>query len=109
RLGNILSSRDWGHARDYVQAMWLMLQQEKPKDYVVATGETHTVKEFLYKCFDKIGVDRKAAESLFVIDKDLYRPSEVDYLCGDSSLAQRELGWKPKTSFDKLIDEMLYE
>jgi GDPmannose 4,6-dehydratase len=104
-LGNLDAIRDWGFAGDYVEAMWLMLQQDKPDDYVIATGETHTVKEFLEITFEKAQLDWKKYVD---IDTRLYRPHEVPFLQGDSSKAQKILGWKPKTSFDNLVD-MMYQ
>lgn len=105
KLGNIKAYRDWGHARDYVEAMWLMLQQETPDDYVVATGETHSVEEFLTIAFTKAGVDNWS--DFIEIDPQLYRPAEVDYLCGDPTKAKEKLGWRPKTTFEQLVSEML--
>jgi GDPmannose 4,6-dehydratase len=103
-LGNLEAKRDWGFAGDYVEAMWLMLQQDKPDDYVVATGETHSVREFAEKVFSRLGLDwQKHVE----IDKRYFRPSEVDVLLGDSSKAMRILKWQPKVSFEGLIDLML--
>lgn len=103
-LGNLEAKRDWGFAGDYVEAMWLMLQQEKPDDYVIATGETHSVREFAEKVFAKLGLDyQKHVE----VDSRYFRPTEVDVLLGDSTKAQKTLGWKPKVSFDKLIDMMI--
>ena len=105
KLGNIFAKRDWGYAKDYVEAMWLMLQQDAPKDYVIATGETHTVKEFAEKAFSKLDLD---FEKYLKIDKSLYRPTEVNILIGDPTLAAEELGWNPtKTSFDDLISMMI--
>ncbi len=103
-LGNLKAKRDWGYAKDYVEAMWLMLQQQNPDDYVIATGETHSVKEFLQKAFDMAGLDY---QNYVVIDKRYYRPTEVDILQGDYSKAKQKLGWKPKTSFEELIRIML--
>lgn len=103
-LGNLEAKRDWGFAGDYVEAMWLMLQQEKPDDYVVATGETHSVREFAEKVFAKLGLDY---EKYVEVDSRYFRPTEVDVLLGDSSRAQKILGWKPKVDFDKLIDMMI--
>lgn len=105
RLGNLKASRDWGHARDYVRAMHLMLQQDQPDDYVIATGETHTVEEFVRVAFALVGAD---PERHVVIDPALYRPSEVPYLRGDSSNARRVLGWEPSCSFSQLVREMVY-
>lgn len=104
-LGNLEAKRDWGFAGDYVEAMWLMLQQPKGDDYVVSTGETHTVEEFLQVVFDYAGLD---VNKHLKIDTRLFRPHEVPILLGDSSKAQRILGWKPKTTF-KSLAEMMYE
>jgi GDPmannose 4,6-dehydratase len=104
-LGNLDAKRDWGFAGDYVEAMWLMLQQPKGDDYVVATGETHTVSEFLQVVFDYAGLD---VNKHVKIDSRLYRPHEVPILLGDSSKAERILGWKPKTTFRGLA-EMMYD
>lgn len=104
KLGNIQAKRDWGHARDYVRAMWLMLQQEKPDDYVVATGECHTVEDFLEKSFSLLELDyRKYLD----IDTAFYRPSEVMVLMGNYSKAERVLGWRPTITFEELIREMV--
>jgi GDPmannose 4,6-dehydratase len=104
-LGNLYAERDWGHARDYVYAMWLMLQQEESDDYVVCTGETHTVEEFLVEAFRCINIwDYKEYVG---IDEDLIRPAEVDYLRGDCSKARDVLGWKPKISFEQLVEIMV--
>lgn len=105
KLGNLNAYRDWGFAGDYVEAMWLMLQQDKPDDYVIATGETHTVREFVEAVFDLAELDYK---KYVQIDPRLYRPHEVPHLLGDSSKAQRVLGWKPKHSFTDLV-KMMYE
>lgn len=105
-LGNLDAKRDWGYAGDYVEAMWLMLQQDKPEDYVIATGENHSIQEFVELAFAEVGV----------IDFEKYvvsnhpkhmRPAEVDYLIGDASKAEKELGWKPKTSFKELVSMMV--
>ncbi|WP_036290130.1 GDP-mannose 4,6-dehydratase [Methylosinus sp. PW1] len=104
RLGNIDAKRDWGHARDYVRAMWLMLQQEMPDDYVVATGVTTTVRDMCRIAFAHAGLDMEAH---VVIDPKFYRPAEVDILLGDSSKARKALGWAPETSLDALIREMV--
>jgi GDPmannose 4,6-dehydratase len=104
RLGNLDAKRDWGYAGDYVEAMWLMLQQDEPDDYVVATGETHSVREFCELAFDRVGLDW---EKYVVIDEKFFRPAEVDLLVGDSSKARRVLGWEPKTSFDGLVHLMV--
>lgn len=104
KLGNIESKRDWGHAKEYVEAMWLMLQQDQPDDYVIATGETHSVREFLELAFKIVGLDYKA----FVkTDPELIRPAEVDILIGDASKAKKKLNWKHKISFPDLVKEMV--
>jgi GDPmannose 4,6-dehydratase len=104
RLGNLDAKRDWGHAADYVQAMHLMLQQPSADDYVVATGETHTVREFCERAFARAGLDY---QEFVKIDQQFVRPAEVDLLIGDSAKARRELGWKPRRSFAELVDEMV--
>lgn len=103
-LGNLEAKRDWGYAKDYVEAMWLMLQQEKAEDYVIATGETHSVREFLDEAFGLVGLDWK---KYVEIDPKYYRPAEVDLLLGDSTKAREKLGWKPKTTFKELVKIML--
>lgn len=103
-LGNLDAQRDWGHAADYVDAMWRMLQAEAPKDYVISTGETHSVREFCEIAFAAVDLDW---EQYVVIDPKFYRPAEVDLLIGDSSLATAELGWKPTISFEALVHEMV--
>jgi GDPmannose 4,6-dehydratase len=103
-LGNLDAKRDWGFAGDYVEAMWLMLQQQKPDDYVVSTDETHTVREFCEKVFAALDLDCYAH---IVIDPQLYRPAEVDLLLGDSSKARNTLGWHPKITFDQLVQMMV--
>lgn len=103
-LGNLEAKRDWGYAKDYVEAMWLMLQQEKAEDYVIATGETHSVREFLDEAFGLVGLDWK---NHVEIDERYYRPAEVDLLLGDSSKAKEKLGWKPKTTFKELVKIMV--
>ena len=103
-LGNLDAKRDWGFAGDYVEAMWLMLQQEKPDDLVIATGETHSVKEFVEKVFQKLNLDY---QKHVIIDPKYFRPTEVDVLLGDSSKAKNILGWKPRVGFDQLIDMMI--
>ncbi len=105
-LGNLDAKRDWGFAGDYVEAMWLMLQQEKPDDYVVATGETHSVREFAEKVFEKLDLDYKKYVD---VDRKYFRPSEVDVLLGDASKARKALGWTPKVGFEQLIDMMIEE
>ncbi len=101
RLGNLDAERDWGYARDYVEAMWLMLQQGRAEDYVIATGETHSVRECCEIAFDEAGLG--SYEQYVEIDPEFLRPAEVDHLIGDASKAERDLGWKPKTSFEELI------
>jgi GDPmannose 4,6-dehydratase len=103
-LGNLDAKRDWGFAGDYVKAMWLMLQQNKPDDYVIATGETHTVREFVELAFDHVGLDYK---KYVEVDNALFRPAEVNVLLGDASKAQTVLGWKPKVSFKDLVTMMV--
>jgi GDPmannose 4,6-dehydratase len=103
-LGNMDSKRDWGFAKDYVEAMWLMLQQDKPDDYVIATGESHSVKEWVKASFDCLGMDW---EKYVRIDQKFIRPAEVDLLIGDSSKAQKILGWKPKVNFEQLVKIMV--
>jgi GDPmannose 4,6-dehydratase len=104
RLGNLDALRDWGYAGDYVEAMWLMLQQDEPDDYVVATGETHSVREFCQLAFDRVGLDW---EKYVVIDEKFFRPAEVDLLVGDSSKARKVLGWEPRTPFNELVNLMV--
>jgi len=122
-LGNLDASRDWGYAKDYVEAMWLMLQQEKPDDYVIATGETHTVREFVELAFkeigieivwhgkelEEIGINKATGETCVAIDPKYFRPTEVDYLLGDATKAYKKLGWKPKTTFKELVSLMVKE
>lgn len=104
RLGNLEAKRDWGHAREYVKAMWIMLQQDVADDYVIATGETHSIREFLDIAFSHVGLDyREHVE----IDPILYRPSEVHLLQGDASKAKEKLGWKYHISFEQLVKEMV--
>ena len=104
RLGNINAKRDWGHSKDYVEAMWIMLQQDNPSDYVIGTGEEHSVEEFAKKAFTHLGLNYK---DHIVIDKKLMRPTEVDTLLADSSKAKKILKWKPKISFDELVTNMV--
>jgi GDPmannose 4,6-dehydratase len=120
-LGNIDSLRDWGHAKDYVYGMWLMLQQEKPEDYVLSTNEYHSVREFIEKAFalkgfdikwkgeglNEVGYDKITGRELIFISEKYYRPTEVDELLGNSSKAQKKLGWTNKYTFDELIKEMV--
>ena len=104
RLGNLDAKRDWGHARDYVRAMWLMLQQEKPDDYVIATGEQHSVREFVEAAFAHVSLNY---HDHVVIDPQLLRPADVETLLGNSALAKRRLGWSHRTSFSELVQEMV--
>jgi GDPmannose 4,6-dehydratase len=104
RLGNLDAQRDWGFAGDYVEAIWLMLQQDAPADYVIATGEPHSVREFAELAFGRVGLD---AGRYVVQDSRFFRPAEVDHLLGDSSKARAELGWEPKTSFRELVELMV--
>jgi GDPmannose 4,6-dehydratase len=103
-LGNMEAKRDWGFAGDYVEAMWRMLQQDKPDDYVIALGETHSVREFVEKVFQKLDMDY---HEYVEVDPRYFRPTEVDVLLGDSSKARKNLSWEPKVSFDNLIDMMV--
>lgn len=103
RLGNLDSSRDWGHARDYVRAMHMMLRQEQPRDFVIASGETHSVREFCERAFTAAGLDYR---DYVKVDERFVRPAEVAVLCGDASLARVELGWAPQVSFGDLVAEM---
>ncbi len=121
QLGNLDAKRDWGYAKEYVESMWLMLQQDKPDDYVIATGETKTVREFVelaFKCVDieinwegsglnEKGLCSKSGKEMVVINPRYYRPAEVELLHGDSTYAQKKLGWKPKTSLDELVKIMM--
>ena len=106
RLGNLNANRDWGHAREYVKAMWLMLQQDKPCDYVIATGESHSIKDFLDIAFSRVDLDYR---DYVMVDPQFVRPADVENLRGDSSKAQRELGWKYSLSFEDLVHEMVDE
>jgi len=120
-LGNLNARRDWGHAKDFVRAMYLMLQQKEAKDYVISTGEQRSVRDFCNHAFDalginlewqgegvnEIGIDASNNRTIIEIDRNYFRPSDVDSLRGDSSLARRELGWKPEISFDELVKEMV--
>jgi GDPmannose 4,6-dehydratase len=125
-LGNLDAKRDWGHARDYIEGMWLMLQQDEPDDYVLATGEAHSVREFVEKAFkiggitikwkgpagtvDEIGVDADNEDRVLVkVDPAYFRPTEVDLLLGDPTKANNKLGWVSSTPFDKLVEEMVKE
>lgn len=120
-LGNLNAKRDWGYAKDYVELMWLMLQQDKPDDYVVATGETHSVREFAELAFKHVGIelewegeginekgiDKKTGKVLVEVDPRYFRPAEVDLLIGDPSKAKKELGWEPKVTFEELVQIMV--
>ena len=120
-LGNLDARRDWGHARDYVEMMWLMLQQEEPEDYVIATGEQHSVREFVEaaatevgiaiawqgKGVDERGVDIATGRTIVAVDPRYFRPTEVDALLGEAAKAQRKLGWRPRTTFQELVREMM--
>jgi GDPmannose 4,6-dehydratase len=106
KLGNLDAQRDWGHAKDYVKAMHLMLQQDEADDYVVATGETHTVREFCERAFAEVGLDWR---EYVKIDEQFYRPAEVDLLVGDSTKARERLGWAPEYTFEALVKEMVRE
>ena len=103
-LGNLEAKRDWGFAGDYVRAMWLMLQQDKPEDYVIATGESYSVREFLEECFSYLDLSWQDYVS---IDQRYFRPSEVDYLQGDASRAREKLGWSPQVNFKELVKMMV--
>lgn len=121
QLGNLDAKRDWGHAKDYVEAMWLMLQQETPEDFVISTGETHSVREFVEKSFqivntdivwegtgtDEIGKDKKTGKVLVRVNPKYYRPSEVEFLLGDCTKAKTKLQWKRNYSFDEMVKEMM--
>ena len=105
KLGNLAAYRDWGHAKDYVRAMHLMLQAPEPSDYVIATGDTYSVQHFLDLACEMAGISDP--DSIYEIDPQFFRPCEVDYLCGDSSKARNELGWEQEYSFEKLVEDML--
>ena len=104
-LGNLDVKRDWGYAPDYIEAMWLMLQQDEPDDFVIATGDIHTLGDFLKYSFKHIGIDDW--EKYVGRDERYYRPADVFYLAGNSAKAETELGWKPKTSFEDMVDKMI--
>jgi GDPmannose 4,6-dehydratase len=120
-IGNLDAARDWGHARDYVEGMWLILQRDEPGDYVLATGESHTVREFIELAFrrvrrevvwrgegaEEVGVDARTGQVLVEVDPRYFRPTEVDHLLGDPGLARRELGWRHRTTFEELVNEMV--
>jgi GDPmannose 4,6-dehydratase len=103
-LGNLEAKRDWGFAGDYVRGMWLMLQQKTPDDYVIATGENHTVREFCEIAFDRVGLPWK---KYVKVDRALFRPAEVNTLCGNPAKARRKLGWKPEVGFTELVRMMV--
>ena len=119
-LGNLNAKRDWGHAKDYVEAMWMMLQQEEPDDYVIATGVQHSVKEFVNAAgpyfglhiewkgegLDEVGVEKFSGKPIIRVDPKYFRPTEVETLLGDASKAKEKLGWEPKISFDQLVEDM---
>ncbi len=105
RLGNLDAHRDWGYARDYVRAMWLMLQQAQPDDYVIATGRTRSVRDFVRIAFESAGLG--SFEPYVVVDPRFVRPAEVDMLIGDPSKAQRDLGWSPEVTFEELVTMMV--
>jgi len=104
KIGNLEAKRDWGHSSDYVRAMWLMLQQKQPDDYVICTGKAHSVAEFCEKAFAYLGMDYR---DYVTVDPNLFRPAEVDILVGDSTKARRILGWFPQVSFDELVCQMV--
>lgn len=104
RLGNLDAKRDWGYAKEYVEAMWLILQQEQPKDYVIATGETHSVRDFVRLAFEHVGLNY---EDYVVVDPQFYRPAEVELLLGDPARAKQDLGWSPKVTFEDLVRMMV--
>jgi GDPmannose 4,6-dehydratase len=120
-LGNLDAKRDWGYAKDYVKAMWMMLQQDKPDDYVIATGETHSVREFIEetckildidlewkgKDLDEVGINKKNGKTIIKVVPRYFRPLEVDFLLGDSSKARNKLGWKPSVDFKELVKIMV--
>jgi GDPmannose 4,6-dehydratase len=120
-LGNLNAKRDWGHARDYVEGMWLILQQDEPDDYVLATGEAHSVRQFVEKAFAHVGrtiiwkgagvkekgVDQKSGKVLVEVDPRYFRPTEVDHLIGDPLKAHNRLGWRHRVTFDELVREMV--
>jgi GDPmannose 4,6-dehydratase len=120
-LGNLNAKRDWGHAKDYVRGMWMMLQQEKPDDFVIATGETHSVREFVEKAFavvginikwqgegvDEVGINSTTGETIVKIDERYFRPTEVEFLLGDPTKVKKTLGWELEISFEQLVKEMV--
>ena len=122
-MGNLDSKRDWGHAKDYVEGMWRILQAEEPSDYVLSTNEFHSVREFIEKSFalkgfnikwkgsglDEVGYDENTGRELIFVSEKYFRPAEVEELLGDSTKARTELGWTPQYSFDDLVKEMVEE
>lgn len=122
-FGNLDAKRDWGYAKEYVEAMWMMLQQDEPEDYVIATGETHTPREFIEQAcsllgidlvwkgegLDEVGIDKQTGKEIIRIDEKYFRPAEVDLLIGDMSKAKEKLGWEPKVRFQELVEIMLRE
>ena len=119
-LGNLDAKRDWGHAKDYVEAMWMMLQQDEPDDYVIATGEQHSVREFVEEAapifglniewmgegLDEIGIDKVTKRTIVAVNEKYFRPAEVESLLGDATKAKEKLGWEPKTTFKQLVEDM---
>ena len=119
-LGNLDAKRDWGHAKDYVEAMWLMLQQDEPDDYVIATGEQHSVRDFVEAAaplfgfniewmgegLDEIGIDKTTKRTIVAVNEKYFRPAEVESLLGDATKAKEKLGWEPKTTFKQLVEDM---
>ena len=119
-LGNLNSMRDWGHAKDYVEAMWMMLQQDKPDDYVISTGKQYSVREFVEKAgnyfgfniiwdgdgVNEQGIDKNTGETIVKVNRKYFRPTEVETLLGDCTKAKKILGWKPSISFDSLVEDM---
>ena len=119
-LGNLDAKRDWGHAKDYVEAMWLMLQQDEPDDYVIATGEQHSVREFVEEAaplfglniewvgegIEERGIDKVSKRTVVAVSDKYFRPTEVESLLGDATKAKEKLGWEPKTTFKQLVEDM---
>jgi len=120
QLGNLDAKRDWGHAKDYVRAMWMMLQKEQPDDYVIATGEQYSVREFVEKSasyfgmniiwtgsgLDEVGIDKNTGKVIVVVNPKYFRPAEVETLLGDATKAKEHLGWSPEISFNQLVEDM---
>ena len=120
QLGNLNAKRDWGHAKDFVEAMWLMLQQDKPDDYVIATGEQYSVREFVEAAapyfgmdiewqgegLDEVGIDKNTGLVRIIVNPKYFRPAEVETLLGDATKAKENLGWVPRTSFKELVEDM---